>query len=144
MFALCFSLIVHLSVYLVCTTTNCGLVSKSQAEQTSVCMELRNYINAILGFNCHTNKTGHKITCLPLILINETISFTGEVPWEGHCAETIKAAFSKGQGLKLTCYEVPEYFKIIMEHGLQKEPTNRQLSFLQVRDMLVAAPKVCF
>ncbi|WAQ96205.1 hypothetical protein MAR_028895, partial [Mya arenaria] len=36
---------------------------------------------------------------------------------------------------------MPEYFKVILEYGLYQDPTGRQLSFLHVRDLLLAAPK---
>ncbi|KAL4240092.1 Protein tyrosine kinase [Mactra antiquata] len=67
--------------------------------------------------------------------------FHGEIPWADECIESIKSNFGKGKGLKMSHGKIIEYFRIILEYGLQQEPTNRKMTFLHVRDILVAAPK---
>jgi hypothetical protein len=75
--------------------------------------------------------------------LNALFYETGEVPWDNQCSESIKTRYSKGEGIKVVNGKVPEYYRIILDYGLQLDPTNRQLSFLHVRDLLKAAPKVC-
>ena len=66
----------------------------------------------------------------------------GEVPWNSQGAETIKSHIQKGNGIKILNGKIDEYYKIILDYGLQQDPNNRKLSFLHVRNILEAAPKV--
>ena len=75
-------------------------------------------------------------------LLTVMACFTGEVPWSGHCAEAIKAQYHKGNRLKVDHGKIPDYYKVFMEYGLQLDPNNRKLSFLHVKDLLLASPKV--
>ncbi|XP_052262688.1 inactive serine/threonine-protein kinase TEX14-like isoform X2 [Dreissena polymorpha] len=67
--------------------------------------------------------------------------FHNEVPWNEQCADSIKASYCKGNRLSILNGKMPEYFKIILEYGLQHDPTGRKLSFLHVRDILTTMPK---
>ena len=66
---------------------------------------------------------------------------SGDIPWDSQSSEAIRSQYSKGNSLRVYG-KVAEYFKVILEYGLELDPNKRKLSFLHVRDLLLAAPKV--